>query len=348
MLGAVFAIRWFIDFKQEKPLTREIILSENKEEKPAERALWIIGKVIEISDESSRGAGSVEEKKSQSLANNLKETPEPIVQNEIKAGEESHSIIEANPMKEAEVTVMAEKKSMSHDIASFKAKGESTSIVRSDSEIRPAAPAEAKESSKSIAQEKPDAGISFSSGALRSSQAMKLEKSKSIDTDSSLGKGKLAPPGQTESESLDKVTIAISDLKAQIPAYKPEMKKVVPAASKPALIAKSKSDFRDQLVTKQKSLLAIRKGHPAKNIFVRRGNMKDLPVSMIKYAPSAVHTRLERTPQGILLTFYSYQIKDTVATYIEAITQDSIIVTFSNKQIAYHIPGGLSGGDVKR
>jgi hypothetical protein len=344
VLGAVFAIRWFVDFKQEKPLTREIILSENKEEKPAERALWIIGKVIEISDESSQVASSVEEKQSQSFADNLNETPEPKVQNELKAGEMSRSRMEESPTKETEVTVMAERKAEVKDVATSLAKGEPLSIVRSDSESPQAAPAEVKENSKSIAQEKPEAGYHYSSDAVNSPRAMKMDKLKFGDTVGSAVKERLAQQVQTDSESLDKVSIVISDLKTQVPTYRPETKKVIPAPSKPASIAERKYDFRDQTSAKQKSLSVAKKRNPAKNIYVRRGDMKDLPASMIKYAPSAVHTRLERTSQGILLTFYSYEIKDTTATYIEAVTADSIIVFFRNKQIAYHIPGGLGGG----
>jgi hypothetical protein len=78
-------------------------------------------------------------------------------------------------------------------------------------------------------------------------------------------------------------------------------------------------------------------------VIVQRGDMKDLPVSMRNGDVSVIHTRLERTPKGVLLTFYSSTITDSVATDIEAIAPDSLIVTFRNRQIAYHIPGGWAG-----
>ena len=85
------------------------------------------------------------------------------------------------------------------------------------------------------------------------------------------------------------------------------------------------------------------KDKKAPAVLVRRGDLKDLPVSMRNGDASVIHTRLERTPQGVLLTFYSSAITDSVATDIETIAPDSIIVTFRNRQIAYHIPGGWAG-----
>ena len=87
----------------------------------------------------------------------------------------------------------------------------------------------------------------------------------------------------------------------------------------------------------------VLKDKKAPAVLVRRGDLKDLPVSMRNGDASVIHTRLERTPQGVLLTFYSSAITDSVATDIETIAPDSIIVTFRNRQIAYHIPGGWAG-----
>jgi hypothetical protein len=172
----------------------------------------------------------------------------------------------------------------------------------------------------------------------------KLKEPKSDDTVISMAKGRTAPPTLSDSESLAKVTVAISDLNAQIVSNTPQLRKVVPPASKPASISESKTDLRDRAVAKQKSLFAMKKRRPAKNIIVRRGDMKDLPASMRTKDPSAIQTKFERTPNGVLLTFYSAAIKDTSATFVEAVTADSIIVFFRSKQIAYHIPGGLNGG----
>jgi hypothetical protein len=108
--------------------------------------------------------------------------------------------------------------------------------------------------------------------------------------------------------------------------------------------ADGKIEQRDDVRTRQKSSPVPRKKRPAQNIIVRRGDMKDLPASLMTNDVSAIHTRLERTPQGILLTFYSNAIQDTTATDIETIAPDSIIVSFHSKQIVYCIPGGLAGG----
>jgi hypothetical protein len=81
----------------------------------------------------------------------------------------------------------------------------------------------------------------------------------------------------------------------------------------------------------------------APNILVRRGNMKELPPAMRSGDASVVHTLLERTPAGLRLTFYSDVITDTVAKAVYAVTSDSIVVSFSHRQIVYHIPGGWGG-----
>jgi hypothetical protein len=343
MLGAVFVIRWFIDFEQKKTKSVEIILSENKESKPAERALWIIGRVIEISDKSSESGVSTEENQIHAIADNLKDIPGPALQNEPKVGEESRSIVAASPIEESEVTVMAERKTLMNDVTSSVAKAESGSTVRSDSELRASAPAEADQISKSIAQEKPESAY-FSRSGVSSGQLRELEEPKSGDTIKSMAKGRTAPSTQSDSESLANVTIAISDLKSQIVSNMPHLRKVIPPASKPASIGEGKADSRDRAIAKQKSLFAMKKRRPAKNIIVRRGNMKDLPDTLRMTDATAIQTKLERTPKGVLLTFYSSAIKDTSATFVEAVTADSIIVFFRSKQIAYYIPGGLSGG----
>jgi hypothetical protein len=119
-----------------------------------------------------------------------------------------------------------------------------------------------------------------------------------------------------------------------------------PAVSKnyPASVAEAKLEQREDVSKKRKSSFTAKPRYPVKNVIVRRGNMKDLPASMSSGDIAAIHTQMERTDKGILLTFYSNSIKDTVATSVEAVTKDSIIVSFRNKQIGYYIPGGLSGG----
>lgn len=342
MLGAVFAIRWFIDFRQEKEKVREIMLTENKESKPAERALWIIGSVVEIKNELGGEAVSVEEKQSRNFADNLNETTEPTRQYKSKAGEESQSKIEASPLKEHEVTVLAERRPVMKDVTSSIAKTETSMAKRSDSESHAAAPAETK--AMTNAPVRPEAGDNYSSGSIRGGRMNEQEIVIPRDTLISGGKGKTAPDMQLKLGFADTGGTGVKGLTSQMVEKKPELRDITSSVPSSVSIADNKFDYRDRSISKKKASPIVRKRRPAKNIFVRRGDMKDLPPSMIKYAPSAVHTRLEKTPKGILLTFYSYEIKDTTATYIEAVTQDSIIVFFHSKQIAYHIPGGLAKG----
>lgn len=98
------------------------------------------------------------------------------------------------------------------------------------------------------------------------------------------------------------------------------------------------------LAKEEEAIPASRSGFTAApNILVRRGDMKELPPAMRNGDVSVVHTLLERTPVGLQLTFYSDVITDTVAKGVDAVTSDSIVVLFSHRQIAYHIPGGWSG-----
>jgi hypothetical protein len=328
VFGAVFAIRWFVDFKRETPLTREIILSENKEEKPAERALWIIGRVIEISDKSSRSAGSEEEKQSLSFADHIKETPALLAEKDLKSDEEARSRIETSAMRAADEMIIAEEKLSLHNVTNSKTKGEPALTARSDSESREFALSETKESSKLTAQDKLESRVAAVSRAMQSSSQMALKKLESIDTVSSKATGRLVPMTQPELESRDTSLSKVKESPAPMAKNKVEFRKTSPAKAKgsQALVAKK-----------------VRRDIKGPAIIVRRGDMKELPASMRNGDASAIHTRLERTPQGIQLTFYSNVIKDTVATDIEAVTQDSIIVTFSKRQIAYHIPGGWAG-----
>jgi len=273
MLGGVFATRWFFDFKQEKPKTHEIILSEQKETEPGKRSLWIIGRVIEVKDIS-------EPRKDITLAEKI--SPEVNARKDI-------------PLSEA--VSRGKKESDKMDASSPAASYE---YMAAD-----------EHKAQDSEQEKSLASTPVSSELQKESRALSVEKSVIRVGYDSLVKGS-----------------------------------VKPAASKeyPVSIAETKSKQQEIVVKKRKSEFTARRRQPVKNIIVRRGNMKDLPASMSSEDVTAIHTRMERTAKGIMLTFYSNSIKDTTATNVEAITQDSIIVTFRKKQIVYYIPGGLSGG----
>jgi len=78
--------------------------------------------------------------------------------------------------------------------------------------------------------------------------------------------------------------------------------------------------------------------HTTKNILVRQGNLNELPDSLKLDDHSKIRTRLEHTEAGILLTFYTNTIKDSSVEKVLFVGEDSIIVKFSEKIIAYKIP----------
>jgi hypothetical protein len=273
MIGGVFVTRWLIDFNQDKPKSREILLSEYKESEAGKQPLWIIGKVVEVNEKS-------EPRKDIAFADEI--NPEVKLREEIFLGETAR-----------------------------RGKRES---------------------------DKMDTSI----------QAAGSEYMASVNLESHDRKQENALASAPVPSEIQKKSKALSADKAEIQAGYDSIAKgsAKPAASKeyPVTIAEAKQDQYEYASKKRPSSYITRQRTPVKNVIVRRGDMKDLPASMSSGDAAAIHTRMERTDQGILLTFYSNSIKDTVATNVEAITQDSIIVSFRKKQIVYHIPGGLSGG----
>jgi hypothetical protein len=104
-------------------------------------------------------------------------------------------------------------------------------------------------------------------------------------------------------------------------------------------VISKKKDYRSVL-SKQKSSFYIKHGPITQTISINRGRYSDLPSSMQNGNRSIVRTLLKKTPNGLMLTYFSDSITDSLANNIEAITIDSLIVVFQNQQIAYHIPGG--------
>jgi hypothetical protein len=273
MIGGVFVTRWLIDFNQDKPKSREILLSEYKENEPGKQPLWIIGKVIEVSEKS-------EPRKDIAFADEI--NPEVKARKEISLSETS-----------GKGKLESEKKDTSLPAASY------GNIAANDQEI---------------ADRKQENALAR---ATVPSELQKKSKTSSADkTDNQAG--------------YDSIVEASS---------KPTVLK-----ENPRTVAETKPEQDEFTLRKRPSSYITKQRHLLKNVIVRRGDMKDLPASMNSGDITAIHTRMERTAQGILLTFYSNSIKDTVATNVEAITQDSIIVSFRKKQIVYHIPGGISSG----
>jgi hypothetical protein len=299
VFSAVFTVRWFFDVEKEKTQVREIVLQENK---PEERALWIIGRVIEINDKSSSLAhlrtspGLIADNlQSEAEANQSSRAESKTEADEaaISAAEERQEIVKEERPKQQVVSdskinelpaSSATKTLKSQDDAPFRASKSAAPILRKMSDSRDSIGSEIKESPLIVTKERLGYRKGYGSIAKQSS-------------------------GPAVENTL-------------------ELRQPDPAKAKtgPALIA--------QKALKDKNVPAV---------LVRRGDLKDLPASLRNGDVSIIHTRLERTSQGILLTFYSSAITDSVATDIEAIAPDSIIVTFRNRQIAYHIPGGLSG-----
>ncbi len=273
MLGGVFAVRWMIDFNQEKTKAREILLSEFKESETGKQPLWIIGRVIEVKEKSAP-------------------------HKDVLLADETNAEI-----KFRKEILLSETKS-SDKIESEK---KDTSVQASSSGYMASMDLEAREKRRDNAL----------AGAPAPSEMQK--RSKAAIDDKALTR-----------IDIDSLTIASS--------------KTAASKNYPASVAEAKPEQLEDVSKKRKSSFAVRQRYPVKNVIVRRGNMKDLPASMSSGDIAAIHTQMERTDQGILLTFYSNSIKDTVATSVEAVTKDSIIVSFRNKQIGYYIPGGLSGG----
>lgn len=332
MLGAVFAIRWFIDSEQSKTRTREIILSENKESKPAERALWIIGKIVEIREKPVRSKDLMADRRDRSFADRDQVQAETVASESVS--KEVASLQVAKPKEEA--TLAAQRQPESRDT--------STSIAFESGKldtIRPMAVSETR------ALNLPRSDVRGKSNSVERRQAAaRLPGTREPGTSDSAEKKMEAAPVAydrleyiTPDSSKAKRSLEMSSLaKSETPAT-PQ----VAAKARQTLMAEEKPASHSGYVAKRELKPAPRKGRPIKNIVVRRGDMNELPASMRSRDASAVQTRLEKTSEGMVLTFYSNMIKDSVATSVEAVASDSIVVTFRTRQIIYQIPGGLGG-----
>ena len=306
VFSAVLTVRWFFDIEKEKTQVREIILQESK---PAERAMWIIGKVIEIKDKS----GSLAHSRT-STASIAKNEPEFRDNTRFEAEARQKLTVESNVKSDnienfaakESPAIVSEEKTEQHDEVNSKAKGVMSSRAVNDLKSRADASSRTAQSAATILKKKLDTRDSVGSKIKETPTLAAEDKLESrIGFGSNIKQGS-APTTESKSE-------------LRKPAF-------AEARRGPTMTAKK-----------------VLKDKKAPAVLVRRGDLKDLPVSMRNGDASVIHTRLERTPQGVLLTFYSSAITDSVATDIETIAPDSIIVTFRNRQIAYHIPGGWAG-----
>ncbi len=307
VFSAVLTVRWFFDIKKEKTRLREIVFQESK---PAERAIWIIGKVIEIKETS----GSLARSRTNTtlIADNRLETRDNIrseadvsqklmAESNAERGKDETSIV-----KEGQA-ISSEGKTDLHDAENSRTKEAPALSATNEIESRP----------------------DVSSNTLKSAAPMAKKMSDSRDSLGFEAKGGVTLA--TEDKLVSRIGYSSREERASVPTTERKQKtnKTVPAKAKTGLV----------MIAKR-----TRKNKKASTVLVCRGDMNDLPASMRDGDVSVIHTRLERTPKGVLLTFYSSTITDSVATNIETITPDSIIVTFRNRQISYHIPEGWAGG----
>jgi hypothetical protein len=100
--------------------------------------------------------------------------------------------------------------------------------------------------------------------------------------------------------------------------------------------------FRGALSERSSSFM-IKQGNTTQTVSIRRAGIAELPSTMKNVDESIVQTFLERTPNGLRLTLYIDSTSGSLATGIETVSLDSLIVYFRGQQIAYHIPGGWAG-----
>jgi hypothetical protein len=326
MLGAAFAVRWFINIEQ-KTKTREIILSENKESKPGERALWIIGRIVEVKAKPAGGLPA--EKENRSLADRIEKQSEKVKGETI-----------AQEMTSSQTAGLKEETSGTAQRRADTAGPVAYEPVRTDAfKSRASSQEKAKNYPQSISISRSQTNesrraLSLPLGA-RESRISDAEKKKAQPTPAAYDRLKLPAADSNKAKRSGESAGLMKSETSTAPQ--------ITAKTRQPLMAEEKPVLHSEYSAKREMRPAANRGRSIKNIVVRKGDMNDLPASMRTRDASAVHTRLEKTREGMVLTFYSDIIKDSVATSIEAVAPDSIIVTFSNKQIEYHIPGGLGG-----
>lgn len=97
----------------------------------------------------------------------------------------------------------------------------------------------------------------------------------------------------------------------------------------------------------QVNRFTIRKGHLTQTIILSQRPTTALPESrlpkMRERTEHSVETLIERQPDGLSITMYLDRVAagaDVSSARVEAVTEDSLILTVGNERIAYRIPGG--------
>jgi hypothetical protein len=100
--------------------------------------------------------------------------------------------------------------------------------------------------------------------------------------------------------------------------------------------------FRGTLSDRTSSFV-IKQGNATQTVSIKYAQRADLPPARRTDDKSIVPTFLEQTSQGLKLTLYAKEPKQSLAMGIEVVSAESLIVYFKNQQITYNIPGGWAG-----
>jgi hypothetical protein len=100
--------------------------------------------------------------------------------------------------------------------------------------------------------------------------------------------------------------------------------------------------FRGTISDRTSSFI-IKQGTVTQIISIKYEQLVELPPSRHTDDKSIVPTFLEQTSRGMQLTLYSNNPEQSMATGIEAVSVESLIVYINGQQIAYNIPGGWAG-----
>jgi hypothetical protein len=101
--------------------------------------------------------------------------------------------------------------------------------------------------------------------------------------------------------------------------------------------------FRGTLSDRMSSFV-IKQGKATQTISIKYAQLADLPPARRTGDEFIIPTFLDQTSAGLCLTLYTSTPERSMATGIEAVSAESLIVYVKGQQIAYNIPGGWAGG----
>ena len=100
--------------------------------------------------------------------------------------------------------------------------------------------------------------------------------------------------------------------------------------------------FRGTLSDRTSSFV-IKQGDATQTISIKYAQLAELPPTKRIGDELIIPTFLEQTSKGLQLTLYTNAPEQSLATGIEAVSAESLIVYIKGQQIAYNIPGGWAG-----